>query len=157
MSTEKPPRTARAPRSSGAHDAHGDILAKDGGKLFVHMHRQHGLSHRHYVLKPWQVNLLAALTSRVGILLLVVGFASWGWFAAQAGRTKLLELRLAQMESDSLRLDTLRATLTELQARYDQVQKMLSLATANSPQQSDSAATQAKRDSARTPAGVGGR
>lgn len=148
---------AKPPRASGAHDAHGDILSKDGGKLFVHMHRQHGLSHRHYVLKPWQVSLLAGLTSRVGILLLVVGIGSWGWFASQAARAQLLEMRLAQMESDSLRLDTLQATLTELQARYDQVQKMLSLATANSPQQPNSAANKAKRDSARTPAGVGGR
>jgi biopolymer transport protein ExbB/TolQ len=113
--------------------------------LFVHLHREAGLAHRHYVLKPWQVRVLAILTSRVMLVMYVLGLVTWGWMAGQAAQVPFLRHELSRFESDSVRLDSLSATLTELQSRYDQVQRMLSATTA---QQAAAAA-----DTERPPAG----
>jgi hypothetical protein len=145
--------TPRQVKATGARDAHGRILHRDGGALYVHLHRETGLAHRHYVLRPWQVRTLAALTSRLMVLVYVVAIVTWGWTASQAARVPILQQRIAQLERDGQRLDTLSATLAELQARYEQVQRMLRAAT---QQQAQAAA----RDSAVPPpvqAGIGGR
>lgn len=122
--------TPRRPRATGARDAHGRILDAEGGALFVHLHREAGLAHRHYVLKPWQVRALALLTSRVMLVVYVLGLVTWGWMASQAAQVPFLRHELSRFESDAVRLDSLSATLAELQSRYDQVQRMLSAATA---------------------------
>jgi Tfp pilus assembly protein PilO len=117
-------------RATGARDAHGHILDREGGALFVHLHREAGLAHRHYVVKPWQVRVLAFLTARVMLALYVVGLVTWGWMASQAAQVPFLRHTLSRLEQDAVRLDSLSATLTELQSRYDQVQRMLGAATA---------------------------
>lgn len=122
--------TPRQVRATGARDAHGHILDREGGALFVHLHREAGLAHRHYVVKPWQVRVLAIVTSRVMLVVYVVGFVTWGWMASQAAQVPFLRHELSRLEEDAVRLDSLSATLTELQSRYDQVQRMLSAATA---------------------------
>lgn len=145
--------TPRQVKAAGARDAHGHIFDADGGALYVHLHRESGLAHRHYVLKPWHVRVLAVLTARVSVLLYLVAIATWGWMAAQASRVPLLTAEITELRQDAERLDTLSATLAELQARYDQVQRMLSAATAQQ-------ALAAAKDSAvapRTPPGLGGR
>jgi hypothetical protein len=122
--------TPRQVRATGARDAHGHILDREGGALFVHLHREAGLAHRHYVVKPWQVRVLAFLTSRVMLVIYVVGLVTWGWMASQAAQVPLLRHNLARLEQDAVRLDSLSATLSELQSRYDQVQRILGAATA---------------------------
>jgi biopolymer transport protein ExbB/TolQ len=82
------------------------------------------------VVKPWQVRVLSLVTSRVMLLVYLVGIITWGWMASQAAQVPFLRHELARYEEDALRLDSLSATLTELQSRYDQVQRMLSAATA---------------------------
>lgn len=89
------------------------------------------------------------------LALYIVAVLSWGWMAGQAARVPLLKQQIAELEIDARRLDTLSATLAQLQARYDQVQRMLSAATAQQ-------ALAAARDSAApprppVPAGIGGR
>jgi hypothetical protein len=123
--------TPRPIRASGAKDSHGRILEPGAGALYVHMHREAGLAHRHYVLKPWQVRVAAVATSRSMLLLYVVILVSWGWMAGQAARVPLLRADVAALTTDAERLDTLTATLTELQSRYEHVQRLLSAATAN--------------------------
>ncbi len=123
--------TPRPIRASGAKDSHGRILEPGAGALYVHMHREAGLAHRHYVLKPWQVRVAAVTTSRPMLGLYVVIVLSWAWMAGQAARVPLLRSEVAALTSDAERLDTLTATLTELQSRYEQVQRLLSTATAN--------------------------
>ena len=136
--------TPREVRATGARDAHGRILDTEGGALFVHLHREAGLAHRHYVVKPWQVRLLAFMTSRVMLLVYLVGVITWGWMASQAAQVPFLRHELTRLEKDAERLDSLSVTLTELQSRYDQVQRMLSAATAQQ-------ATAALNDSVRPP------
>lgn len=146
--------TPRQVKATGARDAHGRILDAEGGALYVHLHRESGLAHRHYVLRPWQVRAMSVLTSRVMLLVYVVAIVTWGWMAGQAARVPLLNQEITALRADAERLDTLTATLQELQARYDQVQRMLSAATAQQ-------ALAAGRDSAAappaTPPGIGGR
>lgn len=105
---------------------HGDVFARDMGAMIVHVQRESGLAHRTFVLSEWQVRALRIARHRgiriaVGVVLL-----SWGYLAIEAARVPLLTTRIARMEQDALRLDTLQQALTELQARYEQVQTMLS-------------------------------
>lgn len=148
--------TPKPIKAAGARDAHGRILDTDGGALYVHLHRESGLAHRHYVLRPWKVRFLAVATSRPMLVLYFVGVVTWGWMATQAARVPLLRGEIARLTHDAGRLDTLSATLTELQMRYDQIQRMLSAATARQAATArDSVRT--SRDTTRTPPGVGGR
>ena len=117
--------TPRPIRASGARDAHGRILDPSSGSLYVHMHRENGLAHRHYVLKVWQVRFLAVFLSRPMLVLYLIGLLTWGWMASQAAKVPMLQQRIGELTKDAERLDTLTATLTELQARYAQVQQML--------------------------------
>ena len=129
--------TPRPIKASGARDAHGRIFERGAGALYVHMHREAGLAHRHYVLQPWKVRVLAVMTSRPMLVLYVVAIASWGWVAGQASRVPLLQQQISRLTADAQRLDTLTATLTLLQARYDQVQEMLSAANARARSSGD--------------------
>ncbi len=146
--------TPRQVKATGARDAHGRILDAEGGALYVHLHRESGLAHRHYVLRPWQVRAAAVLTSRPMLLIYVVALLTWGWMAGQAARVPALSQEIGALRADAERLDTLTATLQELQARYDQVQRMLSAATA---QQAQAAARDSSNTRPPTPPGIGGR
>ena len=142
--------TPRPVRAQGARDAHGRILGRGAGALYVHLHREAGLAHRHYVLRPWQVRLLAILTSWPMLILYVIGLASWGWLASQAARVPILQLQVSSLTADARRLDTLTATLTELQERYDHVQRLLSAAssgTTREPTRQQNATPSAPRSS----------
>jgi hypothetical protein len=125
--------TPRPIKASGARDAHGRILDPASGALYVHMHRENGLAHRHYVLKPWQVRLLAIFLSRPMLAIYFVALLLWGWMAGQAIQVPILQQRIGELTKDSERLDTLTATLEELQARYAQVQQMLGAAETAAP------------------------
>lgn len=129
--------TPRPIKASGARDAHGRIFERGAGALYVHMHREAGLAHRHYVLQPWKVRVLAVMTARPMLVLYVVALASWGWVAGQASRVPLLQQQITRLTADAQRLDTLTATLALLQARYDQVQGMLSAANARARSSGD--------------------
>lgn len=122
--------TPQQGKATGARDAHGRILDSGGGALYVHLHRESGLAHRHYVLRSWQVRAAAILTSRPMLLIYIVALVTWGWMAGQAARVPALSQEISALRADAERLDTLSAALRELQARYDQVQRMLSVATA---------------------------
>lgn len=125
--------TPRPIKASGARDAHGQILDPAAGALYVHMHRENGLAHRHYVLKPWQVRFLAVFLSRPMLAIYFIALLLWGWMAGQAIQVPILEQRIGELTKDSERLDTLTATLEELQARYAQVQQMLGAAKTATP------------------------
>ena len=112
-------------KDSGAHGAHGRILDPAAGSLYVHVHRENGLAHRRFVLKVWQVRFLSISLSRPMLALFLVGGLIWGWMATQSVQVPILQRRIAELTKDAERLDTLTARLTELQARYTQVQQML--------------------------------
>ena len=111
-------------RESGAQQ-HGNIFSRASGSMLIHVQRENGLAHRTLVLRPWQVQALRVLTSKTFRAVLMVGVLSWGYFAVQSARVPLLTQRIAHLEQDAQRLDTLQRTLVELQDRYGQVQRLL--------------------------------
>ena len=147
--------TPKPIKASGARDAHGRILDPGVGALYVHMHRENGLAHRHYVFKPWQVRALHVMLSRPMLVLYLIGVLLWGYSWSQAARVPFLQSEITRLTRDSQRLDTLSAALAEVQARYDQVQRMLGAASAEKVGSPDTA--RRTRDSTRSPAGLGGR
>lgn len=140
--------TPRPIRTSGARDAHGRILDPSSGSLYVHMHRENGLAHRHYVLEAWQVRFLSVLLSRPMLAIYLIGLLTWGWMAGQALKVPLLQQRIGELTKDAERLDTLTATLNEVQARYTQVQQMLGGAKSAGPVVAESLRQQ-KKDTVR--------
>lgn len=121
--------TGRA-RKESRTQRHGNIFSRDSGSMYVHVQRENGLAHHTMVLQPWQVQALRVLTSKWFLIALAVGLASWGYFGVQAARVPWLNWRIAHLEQDAQRIDSLQKTLTQLQSRYEQVQRMLSAPTA---------------------------
>lgn len=120
--------TPRPVKAAGAKDAHGSILDPGSGALYVHMHRESGLAHRHYVLKAWQVRALALLSSRPMLVLYVAAVVTIGWTWSQAMRVPMLQERIGMLTREATQIDTLSEKLTKLQDAYDQVQRMLGAA-----------------------------
>jgi hypothetical protein len=106
--------------------AHGNIYTPHAGQMVIHVARESGLQSRTFVLTQGQVRLLRFLfrsrASRIGG---IIGAVLLVLVVIQAARVPLLNYRIAHMEHDAARLDTLERSLGELQKRYDQVQKML--------------------------------
>jgi hypothetical protein len=94
--------------------------------MYVHVQRENGLAHHTMVLRPWQVQALRVLTSKWFLIALAIGLSSWGYFAVQSARVPMLQWHIAHLEQDAERIDSLQKTLTQLQSRYEQVQRMLS-------------------------------
>lgn len=109
----------------GMAAAHGRIFDAEGGALHVHLHRDHGLAHRHLVLSSWQIRALRVLFSRPVLVLLTVLLLSAGWIAGQAARVPLLQREVATLTKDLERVDSLTTTLEQLQANYQRLQAML--------------------------------
>lgn len=118
------PQRGQRTRESGAQQ-HGNIFSRASGSMLIHVQRENGLAHRTLVLRPWQVQVLRVLTSKTFRAVLMVGVLSWGYFAVQSARVPFLTQRIAHLEQDAQRLDTLQRTLVELQDRYGQVQRLL--------------------------------
>ena len=130
-------------RKESRSQRHGNIFSRDSGSMYVHVQRENGLAHHTMVLRPWQVQALRVLTSKWFLIALAVGLASWGYFAVQAARVPLLNWRISHLEQDAQRIDSLQQTLTQLQSRYEQVQRMLSAPTAPKNAKPDGAAVRA--------------
>jgi hypothetical protein len=133
----------RPSRKESRTQRHGNIFSRDSGSMYVHVQRENGLAHHTMVLRPWQVQALRVLTSKWFLIALVCGLASWGYFAIQAARVPLLNWRITHLEQDAQRIDSLQATLSQLQARYEQVQRMLSAPAAQKSTRPDGAAARA--------------
>ena len=116
----------RKARKEPHSQRHGNIFSRDYGSMYVHVQRENGLAHHTMVLRPWQVQALRVLTSRWFLMALAAGLVSWGYFAMEAARVPLLTWRITHLEQDAQRIDSLQRTLTQLQAQYEQVQRMLS-------------------------------
>ena len=131
-------------RKESRSQRHGNIFSRNSGSMYVHVQRENGLAHHTMVLRPWQVQVLRVLTSKWFLIALGVGLASWGYFAVQAARVPLLTWRITHLEQDAQRIDSLQKTLTQLQSRYEQVQRMLSAPAAPKNAKPDGAGNRAR-------------
>lgn len=118
---------------------YGNIYTPHAGSMIIQVQREGGLANRTIVLSERQVKLLRFVTSRSGKLVLLGVLASWLYFAVEATRVPLLSRRLAHMEHNAQRLDTLQTTLGELQKRYEQVTRMLGVTPSSATQTLDTA------------------
>jgi hypothetical protein len=107
---------------------HGNIFTPHAGSMMIHVHRESGLAHRTVTLKAWQVRALRLLMSKWFFVAMGAAALSWSYLAIQAARVPTLKERVAYLQLDARRLDTLQHALVQLQARYDQVRKMLTTA-----------------------------
>lgn len=117
---------------------YGNIYTPHAGSMIIQVQREGGLANRTIVLSPRRVRLLRFVLSRTGAIIGGVLAVVFVFLAVQAIRVPVLTHRLATMERDAQRLDTLELTLTELQKRYEQVQTMLGAAPAAKPVLKDS-------------------
>lgn len=117
---------------------YGNIYTPHAGSMIIQVQREGGLANRTIVLSPRRVRMLRFILSRTGMVIGTAVGLIFVFFAIQAARVPILTNRLATMERDAHRLDTLEVTLTELQKRYEQVQTMLGAAPAAKPVRSDS-------------------
>jgi hypothetical protein len=119
-------------RDSGGQQ-HGNVFGRGWGNMFIHVQRESGLAHRTMVLRPWQVQALRLVVSRWFAAVLTVALLSWAYFAVQTARVSILTRRITHLEQDAAKIDTLQATLEQLQRRYAQVQQMMSAAARTTP------------------------
>jgi murein DD-endopeptidase MepM/ murein hydrolase activator NlpD len=119
---------------------YGNIYTPHAGSMIIQVQRESGLANRTIVLTPGQVKLLRWLFSRRGLVVAGLLVTSWVFFAVQAARVPFLTSRIDRMSYESTRIDTLQIALEQLQARYAQVQTMLSSPGAGARAASDASA-----------------
>jgi hypothetical protein len=98
----------------------------------VHLQAENGVAHRTIVIPPGRVRILRSVLSWWGGGLLLALAGSWLYFAVQSVRVPVLTQRVADLQAELARVDTLGARLRDLQQRYDQVQRMLGVGPADS-------------------------
>ena len=104
---------------------YGNIYTPHAGSMIIQVQREGGLANRTIVLSPTRVRMMRFVLSRTGMVIGAILALVFVFFGIQAARVPLLTRRLATMERDAMRIDTLQQTLGQLQKRYEQVQTML--------------------------------
>ena len=107
---------------------YGNIYTPHAGSMVIQVQREGGLANRTIVLSPQMVKVMRFIMSRTGMAIGGLLLVLFVFFAVQAARVPVLTQRLATMESDAKRLDTLQVALAQLQKRYEQVQTMFGAA-----------------------------
>ena len=111
-------------KEKSAERGYGNIYTPHAGAMIIHVQRESGLANRTIIFSQRQVRLF-----RIGAIalaaLIAFGAVSWVFLAAQAARVPLLTRRVATLQHDVARVDTLQRSLNELAARFQQVQHMM--------------------------------
>jgi len=111
--------------------------------MIIQVQRETGLANRTIVLSERQVAFLRIIGSRIGLAVAALFIATWLLFAAQSVRVPVLSIRIAELERDNRRIDSLQVALSRMHGRYEQVRQMLAVGgTAAIPQESPASTTQ---------------
>ena len=108
-------------------NGYGNIYTPHAGSMIIQVQRETGLANRTIVLSQRQVALLRIIGSRVGLAVVAVFIATWLLFAAQTVRVPVLSVRIAKLERDNRRIDSLQVALSRMHGRYEQVRQMLAV------------------------------
>lgn len=132
---------------------YGNIYTPHAGSMIIQVQRETGLANRTIVISERQVALLRVLGSRLGVMLVTAFAVTWVLFAVQSLRIPLLSGRIAELERDNRRIDSLQVALSRMHGRYDQVRHMLAAAGVTPPGASpaDAPSTASTASTARTP------
>ena len=136
-------------------NGYGNIYTPHAGSMIIQVQRETGLANRTIVLSERQVALLRIVGSRVGLAAAAVFLVTWLLFAVQSVRVPVLAVRIAELERDNRRIDSLQVALSRMHGRYEQVRQMLAIGGNASPRQEPTttpAAPNAKRAEGGTPA-----
>lgn len=106
-------------------NGYGNIYTPHAGSMIIQVQREAGLANRTIIISERQVALLRLLGSRIGLVAASVFFATWLLFAVQSVRVPMLSGRIAELEQDSRRIDSLQVALSRMHTRYEQVRQML--------------------------------
>jgi len=140
-------------------NGYGNIYTPHAGSMIIQVQRETGLANRTIILSERQVAVLRIIGSRIGLAVVAVFIATWLLFAAQSVRVPVLSIRIAKLERDNRRIDSLQVALSRMHGRYEQVRQMLAVGgSIVAPQGSPAPATgtlpNAKRETPPIPAPV---
>lgn len=106
-------------------NGYGNIYTPHAGSMIIQVQRETGLANRTIVISQRQVAMLRLIGSRVGVIAAGVFLATWLLFAVQSVRVPALSGRIAELEQENRRIDSLQVALSRMHGRYDQVRQML--------------------------------
>ena len=104
---------------------YGNIYTPHAGSMIIQVQRETGLANRTIIISERQVPVLRIIGSRIGLATVALFVASWLMFAVQSVRVPLLSDRIAELERDNRRIDSLQVALSRMHGRYEQVRQML--------------------------------
>lgn len=116
-------------------NGYGNIYTPHAGSMIIQVQRETGLANRTIVLSERQVAFLRIVGSRVGLVAVAVFLVTWILFAAQSVRVPVLAVRIAELERDNRRIDSLQVALSRMHGRYEQVRQMLAIGGNAAPRQ----------------------
>jgi hypothetical protein len=117
-------------------NGYGNIYTPHAGSMIIQVQRETGLANRTIVFTERQVALLRVLGSRVGIIIATLFLGTWLIFAALSIRVPMLSGRIARLEHENRRIDSLQVALSRMNGRYEQVRQLLA-ATGGGPGRTD--------------------
>src|ERR1041384_8344031 len=88
-------------------NGYGNIYTPHAGSMIIQVQRETGLANRTFLLMEPQVSLPRIVGARVGLAVVAVFIATWLLFAAQSVRVPVLSVRIAKLERDNRRIDSL--------------------------------------------------
>jgi hypothetical protein len=106
-------------------NGYGNIYTPHAGSMIIQVQRETGLANRTIIISERQVALVRLFGSRIGIAAAAVFLATWLLFAVQSVRVPLLSGKIAELERDNRRIDSLQVALSRMHGRYEQVRQML--------------------------------
>ena len=106
-------------------NGYGNIYTPHAGSMIIQVQRETGLANRTIVISERQVALVRVLGSRIGLGVAAVFLVTWLLFAVQSVRVPLLSGRIAELERDNRRIDSLQVALSRMHGRYEKVRQML--------------------------------
>ena len=109
-------------------NGYGNIYTPHAGSMIIQVQRETGLANRTIVFTERQVALLRVLGSRVGIIIATLFLSTWLVFAMLSVRVPMLSGRIAKLERENRRIDSLQVALSRMNGRYEQVRQLLAAA-----------------------------
>ena len=125
---------------SRLRNGYGNIYTPHAGSMIIQVQRETGLANRTIVLSERQVAFLRIVGSRIGLAAAGVFLVTWILFAAQSVRVPVLAVRIAELERDNRRIDSLQVALSRMHGRYEQVRQMLAIGGNADPRRESAAA-----------------
>lgn len=131
-------------------NGYGNIYTPHAGSMIIQVQRETGLANRTIVISERHVALVRMIGSRLGLTTLLVFVATWLLFAVQSVRVPALAVRIAELERDNRRIDSLQVALSRMHGRYEQVRQMLAVSGATEARAESAAASTPALPNAKT-------